>query len=232
MGRLWPLGLLVVLTACSVAPPDTAQGMQMFGVWKVFVVAGIVVYAIVGTLILWSALAYRRRDPSIRQARSTVHNNTGLEITWTVIPILIVIGLFVKTYIVEAQVESIKAHPAQVVDVVAYQWSWRFTYPRYHIVINGSPQRPPTLVLPVDETTRINLTSVDVIHNFWVPAFIFKRDANPGMINVFDLKPIRVGSYLSRCTKYCGTFHTLMTFTVRVVSQADFVRWTAGGGRT
>ncbi|MGH7684626.1 MAG: cytochrome c oxidase subunit II transmembrane domain-containing protein, partial [Vulcanimicrobiaceae bacterium] len=131
MRRVAPLALLALLAACSVAPPSTVQGMQMFGVWKVFVFAGIAVYAIVSALILWSSLAYLRRDPDIKQARSTVYKNLKLELTWTIIPVLIVIGLFVKTYIVEAQVETIKSNPQQVVNVVAYRWSWRFTYPRY-----------------------------------------------------------------------------------------------------
>ncbi len=204
--------------------------MDMLGDWKVFVFAGIAVYAIVAGLIVWSAVAYRCRDPSIRQSRSTVHENAKLEITWTVIPILIVIGLFIKTYIVEAKVEAVKPHPAQIVDVVGYRWSWRFTYPRNGVVVNGTTASAPTLVLPVNETTRIDLTSSDVIHSFWVPAFLFKRDANPGMINVFDFKPTRIGTYPGSCAEFCGTFHALMDFKVRVVSQADFARWIRSQG--
>src|SRR5579872_3866719 len=135
MRRVAPLALLTFLAACSVAPPGTVQGMQMLDVWKIFVFAGIAVYAIVSGLILWSSLAYLRRDPGIKQAKSTVYKNVKLELTWTVIPVLIVAGLFVKTYIVEAQVETIKSNPDQIVDVVGYRWSWRFTYPRYHIVV-------------------------------------------------------------------------------------------------
>lgn len=225
MRRVAPLALLAFLAACSVAPPDTAQGMEMFDVWKVFVYAGIAVYAIVGALILWPALAYRRRDPGVRQARSTVHKNNKLEITWTVIPVLIVVGLFVKTYIVEAKVEAVQLNPSQIVNVTGFRWSWRFAYPRYGVVVNGTPQAGPTLVLPVNETTRINLTSTDVVHSFWVPAFIFKRDANPGTFNVFDLKPTHVGTYPGSCAEFCGTFHAIMDFNVRVVSQAEFAQW-------
>lgn len=225
MRRVAPLALLAFLAACSVAPPDTAQGMEMFSVWKVFVYAGIAVYAIVAALIVWSAIAYRRRDPNVRQARSTVYKNNKLEITWTVIPVLIVIGLFVKTYIVEAKVEAVRKNPTQVVNVVGYRWSWRFTYPQNGVVVNGSTQSAPTLVLPVNETTQINLTSSDVVHSFWVPAFIFKRDANPGSVNVFDLKPTHIGTYPGSCAEFCGTFHAIMDFNVRVVSQDDFARW-------
>lgn len=202
----------------------TVQAGQMLGVWRVFIVAGIVVYAIVAGLIIFAAVAYRSRDRRIRQS-ARFHENKPLEIVWTVIPILIVIGLFVKTYVVEAQVEHVATDPPQVVKVVAFRWSWSFAYPQYGITINGTTQAPPQLVLPVGETTKIDLTSTDVIHEFWVPAFVFKRDAIPGMTNVFDLKPTRVGTYRGECAEYCGTFHADMGFSVRVLSRGDFVRW-------
>ena len=208
-----------------IGPPQTIQAAQMIGVWQVFVYAGIAVYAIVAGLIIYAAVAYRCRDRSVRQASATFHKNSKLEIIWTVIPVLIVAGLFVKTYIVEAAVETVHAHPAEIVDVVAYRWSWRFTYPREHIVVDGTPDGPPTLVLPVGQTTRINLTSSDVVHAFWIPAFVFKRDANPGMVNVFEFKPTAVGTHLGRCAEYCGTYHANMGFTVRVVSRRDFDLW-------
>jgi cytochrome c oxidase subunit 2 len=231
MWRVAPLSLLFFLAACSLEPPGTVQGVEMLSVWTVFVYAGIAVYAIVSGLILWSAFAYRRRDPSIKQA-ATFHSNIPLEIAWTLIPVLIVTGLFIKTYIIEKKVEAIAASPRQVVNVVGYRWSWQFTYPYHHVVVNGRLQSPPTLVLPLGETTEIRLTSSDVVHSFWIPAFIFKRDANPGMTNVFDLKPDRLGTFPARCAEFCGTFHALMAFTVRVVTPTDFERWVRQQGGT
>lgn len=204
--------------------PPTVQAGELRSVWEVFIPAGIAVYAIVAGLILWCVFRYRRRDPNIRQAAG-FHENRPLEIMWTVIPILIVIGLFIKTYVVEAKVEHVAAHPSEVVDVAAYRWSWRFTYPREGVSVNGTLDAQPTMVLPVGETTQINLTSNDVIHEFWVPAFMFKRDAVPGRPTAFDLHPTRIGTYRGECSEYCGTFHANMTFSVRVVSQNDFARW-------
>jgi cytochrome c oxidase subunit 2 len=175
-------------------------------------------------LIAWCIVAYRRRDPNVVQA-AAFHENKMLEMVWTVIPILIVIGLFVKTYISEAKVEAVSTSPAEIVDVAAYRWSWRFSYPRYGIAVNGTLAAPPTLVLPVDETTRINLTSSDVIHEFWVPAFLFKRDAVPGRPTAFDVHPTRIGTYRGECSEYCGTYHALMAFTTRVVSADEYKRW-------
>jgi cytochrome c oxidase subunit 2 len=206
--------------------PTTLQAGELRSVWEVFILAGIAVFVVVAGLIFWCAFAYRRRDPSVRQA-ATFHENKPLEIAWTVIPILIVIGLFVKTYIVEAEVEKIAPKPAEIVDVAAYRWSWRFAYPRHGVAINGTTGTPPVLVLPVGETTQINLTSDDVIHEFWVPAFLFKRDAVPGRPSSFDVHPMRIGTYRGVCGEYCGTFHANMTFSVRVISPVDYARWLA-----
>ena len=206
--------------------PPTVQAGELRSVWEVFVPAGIAVYVIVAGLIVWCTIAYRRRDPNVRQA-AAFHENKPLEILWTVIPVLIVIGLFIKTYVVEAKVESIAPNPGEIVDVAAYRWSWRFTYPRHNVAVNGTLGAPPTLVLPVDETTQINLTSNDVIHEFWVPAFLFKRDAVPGRPTAFDLRPTRLGTYRGECGEFCGTFHAEMGFSVHVVSAADYARWLA-----
>jgi len=206
--------------------PATVQAGELRSVWVVFIIAGIAVYAFVAGLITWCVIAYRRRDPAVRQA-AAFHQNKKLELLWTIVPILIVIGLFVKTYVVEAKVENVAPHPDEIVDVAAYRWSWRFVYPQHNVAVNGTLNAPPVLVLPAGETTQINLTSNDVIHEFWVPAFMFKRDAIPGRPTSFDLRPTHVGSYRGVCGEYCGTFHAEMGFSVRVVSAADYARWLA-----
>ena len=202
----------------------TVQAAEMRGVWVVFCLAAIGVYAIVGGLILWSAVAYRRRGADVVQAASFA-NNAPLEIAWTVLPILIVAGLFLVSVPAETHVESLARSPGEVVHVVGFRWSWRFLYPGEHVAVNGSSTAPPELVLPSGTTTRVQLTSSDVIHAFWVPAFLFKRDAVPGMATLFDLTPRKPGVYPGRCAEYCGTFHAHMSFTVRVVPPAEFARW-------
>jgi cytochrome c oxidase subunit II len=214
-----------LLAGCSAIPHDTTQQAgELHGVWVVFLSAAVVVYALVAGLILWSALAYRRRDPATVQA-ATFHKNVPLELTWTVIPVLIVAALFAVTYAGERHVDSVVTPPGETVQVVGFRWSWRFLYPREHIAVEGTSDRPPELVLPANRTTEIRLTSSDVIHAFWVPAFLFKRDAVPGIVNVFDYTPLKEGVYPGRCAEYCGTFHAHMSFTVRVVSPDAFARW-------
>jgi cytochrome c oxidase subunit II len=213
------------LAACSAIPRDTtAQAATLQGVWSVFLPAALVVYALVGGLIVYAAVAYRRRGPDTPQAAS-FHKNVPLELTWTVVPVLVVTGLFAVTYAAERHVESVVTPPAETVQVVGFRWSWRFLYPREHVAVEGTSDRPPELVLPAGRTTEIRLTSTDVIHAFWVPAFLFKRDAIPGIVNVYDYTPLKEGLYPGRCAEYCGTFHAHMSFTVRVVSPAAFDRW-------
>jgi cytochrome c oxidase subunit II len=223
--RLAALAATLALGACAAIPNDTTQQAGVLhGVWSVFLVAAAVVYALVAGLIVWSAIAYRRRDPATVQA-AAFSKNVPLELTWTVIPVLIAGGLFAVTYPAERHVESVVTPPAETVQVVGFRWSWRFLYPREHVAIEGTSDKPPELVLPAGRTTEIRLSSSDVIHAFWVPAFLFKRDAVPGMVNVFDLTPQKEGVYPARCAEYCGTFHAHMSFTVRVVSPEAFARW-------
>jgi cytochrome c oxidase subunit 2 len=89
----------------------------------------------------------------------------------------------------------------------------------------GTPQDPPELVLPVGQTVRIVLTSDDVIHAFYVPGFLFKRDAIPGRVTEFDLIPREEGEFRGFCAEFCGLDHARMTFTVRTVSPEEFEQW-------
>jgi len=209
----------------------TSQATAMYTVWRVFLIAGAVVYVIVAGLIVFCVAAYRRRDPHVVQAAS-FHQNIPLEIVWTIVPILVVAGLFAVTYAAERHVENVATAPGEVVRVIGFRWSWRFLYPREHVAVEGATGSPPELVLPAGRTTEIRLVSSDVIHSFWVPAFLFKRSAIPGRENVFDFTPTRTGVYPGRCAEFCGTYHAHMTFVVRVVGAQDYARWLRARGAT
>jgi len=135
--------------------------------------------------------------------------------------------LFYYTLHKEWSVDAQTAHPAATVAVTAFRWSWRFAYPHQSITVNGTPQSPPEFALPLGETSHITLTSVDVDHAFWIPQFLFKRDAIPGFVNTFDLTPTRAGVYRGVCAEFCGLDHAHMTFTVRVLPPAQFKAWLA-----
>lgn len=194
--------------------------------WYVFIAAGIFVGAYVYACIFWCLWRYRRRSNELPKQFS---GNPPLEILYVVLPFLIVLGLFGVTFAIELPVDGVAAHPANRIAVTAFRWSWEFRYPNGATTI-GTTHSPPTLYLPVGETTEIDLRSADVTHSFWVPAFLFKRDAIPGMTNVFDIAPNRTGTFPARCAQYCGLDHAFMTFLVSVVTPEAYARYLRSNG--
>lgn len=227
--RLVGPACLLLLTGCSTygAPSGaTEQGRAISGLWRVFALAAGAVAAIVIALILWSVIRYRRRKGG-KPAR--FRDNFPLEITYTVIPIVIVTALFVLTFRVENQVERLPdpgapEAPVATIEVTAFDWSWRFDYGN-GAVVTGTPDDPPELVVPAGEPVRIVLTSEDVVHAFYIPDFLFKRDATPGLVQRFDLLIDEEGVYAGLCAEFCGLDHARMRFTVRAVTPAEFSTW-------
>src|SRR5205823_6608708 len=185
---------LLARSACTFgAPPGaTEQGQHIAGLYQLMFWIAIGVGGITLGLILFSVVRYRRKNEDLpKQTRYHV----PLEITYTVIPILIVLGIFAATWHVERGVDHVSPNPDLRVEATAFQWQWRFTYPRYGISMLGSPTAYPEFVVPVGVTVHIDLRAQDVIHAFFIPAFLFKRDAIPGVVNQFDLKITRPGRY-------------------------------------
>ncbi|MBV8644406.1 MAG: cytochrome c oxidase subunit II [Candidatus Eremiobacteraeota bacterium] len=200
----------------------SAQASVLAADWRLFALVGLAVALLVWALILFAALRWRRRDGDALPPQFRRHD--ALEITWTVLPLVLVCGLFVYTYRAEATVESLDATPDLAVAVNGFRWGWSFAYTGGP-VITGDANAPPQLVLPVDKLTRITLTSADVNHAFWVPDFLFKRDAIPGQATQFDLRPTKLGTYLGHCAEFCGLDHARMNFSVRVVAPDEYARW-------
>lgn len=209
--------------------PATVQGQTMRGDWAIFLAASVVVGVVVYALILIPLIFWRRRSEALP---AQFANNRPLELLSVGIPLGLVVVLFYFTDVKEMRVDALQPHPYATVDVTAFRWSWRFDYPGAGIAIVGTPQQPPQLVLPAHETTQIVLRTADVNHAFWVPDFLYKRDAIPGMVNRFDLTPIRTGTFRGTCTQFCGLDHTLMTFSVRVVPAGAYRRWIASKGES
>lgn len=212
--------------------PASVQGMDLRGDWYIFFGAAMFVAVFVYALILYSVFKWRKRRDDDGSLPPQFHKNPPIEITGVVIPIIMVIGLFYVTYLREGVVDFLKPSPYATVDVTAYRWAWQFRYPGHNITVNGTPRNPPVLVMPLGKMTQINLYSSDVVHAFWVPAFLFKRDATPGYTMHFDITPTRAGLFRGECAEYCGLDHALMVFTVKVVPVADYDRWLASGGTT
>lgn len=230
-----PLALLVTvlagLAACDGLPsfgaPDSASedGDRLVSLWQGFVVAALAIAGIVWGLLVFVLVRYRRRSDDVP---SQSPYNVRIEVLYTVAPILIVIALFGFSWATEDDVVGLEAHPDVQLEVVGFQWQWRFTYPEEDITLIGTPETgPPEVVLPVDRVVRLDLVSEDVNHAFWVPNFFEKRDLIPGVENTIDLTPNRTGAFAGRCAEFCGLDHWRMGFTVRVVDQAEYEAWLA-----
>ncbi len=226
--RAWLALVLLVCTGCSSrfgAPaPASTQGERVLDLWRLFVVASIVVGGVVLGLILFSIVRYRAGRPGEPAGFS---KHIPLEIVYTGIPVLIVAGLFWATFGVERNVDSLTERPDLTVHVTGFDWSWRFAYEGTDVSVSGLPGRPPTLVLPLGRTVRFVLSSSDVIHSFYVPDLLFKRDVIPGRTNEFQVVPDRVGTFHGQCAEFCGLDHARMTFTVRVLPPSRFDAWLA-----
>jgi cytochrome c oxidase subunit 2 len=224
-GRRLVLATLPVLIAGCAPAAVTSEGRAAQDVYNIFLVVAAVVFGVVAVWLLWSIVRYRRKDD--RLPRQT-HGNSRLELTWTVIPLGLVIFLFVVTM----RAQSIILHdpPSPVtVDVTAFTWSWQFDYEGSDRQVVGGPGIVPEMVVPVGVPIHIRLRSADVVHSFYVPRALFKRQAIPGTTNQFDMSFQRVGLYHGQCAQFCGLAHTDMLFRVRVVPQNEFQRFLTGG---
>ena len=186
-------------------------------------------FLVVAGLLVWSMIRYRRRGDELPPQ---IHGNNKLELTWTLIPLLLVIVLFVVT--IQGQNKALEkaSRPALEVDVLAFQWSWRFAYEGQGVEVVGSPGNVPELVVPVGQPVRIRLRSADVVHSFYVSRTLFKRQAIPGRTTEFDLTFEKVGTYQGHCVQFCGLAHDDMLFRVRVVSPGEFRSWLAQASRS
>jgi cytochrome c oxidase subunit 2 len=218
----------------------TVQGHRIEDFWKWSCIAAVVVGAFVLALILYAPFAYRRRsDEMPRQVRY----NLPIEILYTVVPFVVIAGLFYYTARDENYLDKLTptkqlvadngAHGV-IVDVTAFQWNWTFSYPSYDlpdgqtpVSSTGTPQQEAELYLPAGRKVQFIEDSKDVIHSFWIPAFVFKRDVIPGRENRFEVTPDRPGDYVGRCAELCGVFHDRMNFQVHILSAADWDTWMA-----
>ena len=115
--------------------------------------------------------------------------------------------LFAFTLVAQERIVDVDDDPDLVVDVTGFEWSWQFDYPDDGVTVTGTPEQPPELVLPVGRTVRMNLRTEDVIHSFWVPEFLGKRDLIPRVDNEIDVTSPRKGTWTGRCAEYCGLDH-------------------------
>jgi cytochrome c oxidase subunit II len=235
------LAVLVVLNAGpiwdSFFPPaaKSVEGQEIRNLYDIVFGIAVVIFLVVEGLIVWSVVRYRRR-PGDDELPPQTHGNNLAEITWTLIPTAIVIFLFFISWSTLNSVEATSAQPDLKVRAVAGQFQWSFDYlpadaqydtkPLFTITAPEGPDGG--LTLPAGKTTHLFLKSPDVIHAFYVPQFLFKRDVVPGVTNQFDLNIPATDAgqtYRGQCAELCGIGHRIMVFEVHAVAPADFDAW-------
>ncbi len=205
--------------------PVTEEGANIYDLWLGSVAAAAAVGVFVLGLILWACVRYRKRSEELpRQVRY----NLPIEVLYTVVPLVVVSVLFYYTAVSQNFVNEESDDPDVTIQVIGFQWNWQFVHddgdaetadPR----ITGIPGQPAELVIPVDSKVRFEQTSNDVIHSFYVPKFLFKRDVIPGnQRNSFEITVREEGRYIGRCAELCGEKHDRMNFYVNVVSQEEY----------
>ena len=229
-------GPLLVLTGCSSESvahwrrgglPEgiTNQSDRITTLWVGSWIAAMLVGIMMWGLILWAALVFRRRSGETGLP-AQVRYNVPIEVLYTSVPLIIVLVFFYFTARDQSRILEVSDTADVKVDVVGKRWSWDFNYldaSREPVAYEvGTPGRPPTLYLPVNEPVEFTLSARDVIHSFWVPAFLFKIDTIPGRVNTFEITPTKEGEFFGKCAELCGVDHSRMLFNVRVVSRADY----------
>jgi cytochrome c oxidase subunit 2 len=239
---------LLFLTGCSagtkeewkrVAMPEPAseEAHHMLNLWQWSWVAAMLTGIAVWGLIFYTMIKYRRRSET--EVPVQTRYNLPIEIFYTLAPVMMVIVFFYFTVDKQNEVlhapTDLKAANAEAdlnVIAVGQQWSWTFNYtkggttvsePVFNVGTAGD-REGPTLYLVKGKSVSVDLYSPDVIHSFWVPAFLFKMDVVPGREdkNHFTFTPDREGTFEGRCAELCGVLHSRMLFQVKVVSQAEF----------
>ncbi len=204
----------------GLGPPESATPSgeainQLY--WFVFAICAVVFVAVETALVLFVIRFRRRRSEPEAAEGPQIHGNTRLEIIWTAIPAVVLVGIAVVVLARSSAVEATSGDRANelVVEVQGHQFYWQYVYPDGQIAIDR-------LVLPVDRPVKLELVSFDVNHSWWVPELTGKRDAIPGRTNELRFTPTSEGVFEGRCAELCGILHTVMPTTVEVVSAAEY----------
>ena len=212
-------------------PEITNQTGRIITLWNGSWIAALVVGVITWGLILWCVAVYRKRKGDNKlPVQTRVH--LPLELMYTIVPIIAIGVLFKYTAEDIAFLTDTSAEPDVEIQVFGKQWSWDFNYltddvfdPGVQAQLTGEEgveETLPTLYLPVNETVHFYLESRDVIHSFWIPAFLYKEDTVPGRINQWQVTPTQTGTYQGKCAELCGEYHASMLFNVKVVERDEY----------
>lgn len=241
-GALIAPGLARAELVWNLQPPVTPIAQQMFDLHSYIFWICVVIFIGVFGVMFYSIYKHRK---SVGHPAAQFHENTTVEVVWTVIPLLILLFMaWPATRTILAMKDT--SAPDVTIKVTGYQWKWGYNYLQEGFgfysnlatplaQIEGREPKGPNyllevdqpLVVPVDQRIRLVITADDVIHAWWVPAFGVKQDAIPGFVRDSWFKAEKVGTYRGQCAELCGKEHAFMPIVVEVKSKEDYAKWVA-----
>jgi cytochrome c oxidase subunit 2 len=226
VGRLVGIGLIASALGIALAliinwfpTAASTQAGPVDTLWDVLLIVSVPIFVLVVTVVLYSAYRWRMRPGEELMDGPPIHGNTRLEVIWTAVPAILLVGLCTYAFVVLTDIEEAKADSLEI-RVVGQQFAWTYFYRD-----NGKELSSDELYLPVNRPVHFRIQSKDVIHDFWVPAFRIKRDAVRGITGEIRVTPNRTGTFPVVCAELCGLGHAAMRSTVHVVSPQQFQTW-------
>jgi cytochrome c oxidase subunit II len=224
------LGIIAGLLIDWFPPAASTQADQIDTLWDVLLIASVPVFVLVTVVIAFSVINFRMRPGEEGIDGPPIHGDTRLEVIWTAVPAILIVGLVTYAYVVLRDIEQAPAAGRErVVRVFGEQFAWTFQYNE-----GGRRFTNAQLYLPANESVKFEVQSKDVIHDFWVPDFRMKLDAVPGITTSYRVTPTAIGDHAIVCAELCGLGHAFMRQTAHVVDRQEFDafvrRSTAQGG--
>lgn len=240
------IGIGVIASAIGIAlgliinwfpTQGSSQADKIDTLYHVLIIVSVPVFVGVTIMVLASVYLFRMRPGEEDLDGPPIHGNTRLEVVWTTIPAVVLVALCSYAYVALTDIEEAKDNEMRV-NVTGQQFAWTFEYPKQEGMAKAV--KSEQLYLPKDRPVRFYVKSLDVIHDFWVPAFRMKVDAVPGITTKYRVTPIKNGRFPVVCAELCGPGHAFMRQTATVVTDTQFASWlqkqaspnqaTGGGG--
>jgi cytochrome c oxidase subunit 2 len=231
------IGIAIGLTIHWFPPADSTQADKIDTLWDVLIIATVPVFVLVTVIVCFAVIEFRMRPGEENLDGPPIHGNTRLEVIWTAIPAILIVGLVTYAYVVMRDIEEAPAAGNErVVTVTGQQFAWSFAYNE-----GGKRFTTAQLYLPAGKSVKFDVKSKDVIHDFWVPDFRMKIDAVPGITTHYRVtpkNPAAIGDHAIVCAELCGLGHAFMRQTAHILAPAAFDKWVqkmtakpaAGGG--
>ncbi|MGZ4272110.1 MAG: cytochrome c oxidase subunit II [Solirubrobacteraceae bacterium] len=231
------IGIAIGLTIHWFPPADSTQADKIDTLWDVLIIATVPVFVLVTVIVCFAVIEFRMRPGEENLDGPPIHGNTRLEVVWTTIPAILIVGLVTYAYVVMRDIEQAPAAGNErVVTVTGQQFTWSFAYNE-----GGKKFTTAQLYLPAGKSVKFDVQSKDVIHDFWVPDFRMKIDAVPGITTHYRVtpkNPAAIGDHAIVCAELCGLGHAFMRQTAHILAPAEFDKWVqkmtakpaAGGG--